>query len=128
MFEEARTCVLAFGGYLRRAAAAAPAARVLSFARAVIDVRSSVPSVGAAAGAPRSDPLDDVCLSAHTLDQLTPQEFQIALILAGGKTTREAAAALFLSPKTIEYHLRHVYRKLRYTLVRARSLAEAMER
>jgi DNA-binding CsgD family transcriptional regulator len=47
-----------------------------------------------------------------TLDQLTPQEVQIALLLAGGKTTREAAAAVFLSPKTIEYHLRHVYQKL----------------
>ena len=34
------------------------------------------------------------------------------LLLAEGRTTREAAAALFLSPKTIEYHLRHVYRKL----------------
>ena len=29
-----------------------------------------------------------------------------------GRTTREAAAAIFLSPKTVEYHLRHVYRKL----------------
>jgi len=47
-----------------------------------------------------------------TLDELTPQELQIALLLAGGSTTREAAAALFLSPKTIEYHLRHVYLKL----------------
>ena len=47
-----------------------------------------------------------------TVDELTPQELQIALLLAGGKTTREAAAALFLSPKTIEYHLRHVYQKL----------------
>ena len=47
-----------------------------------------------------------------TLDQLTPQEVQIALLLAGGSTTREAAAAMFLSPKTIEYHLRNVYRKL----------------
>jgi DNA-binding CsgD family transcriptional regulator len=47
-----------------------------------------------------------------TIDELTPQELQIALLLAGGKTTREAAAALFLSPKTIEYHLRHVYLKL----------------
>ncbi len=45
-------------------------------------------------------------------DELTPQELQIALLLASGKTTREAAAALFLSPKTIEYHLRHVYLKL----------------
>ncbi len=45
-------------------------------------------------------------------DQLTPQELQIALLLAAGRTTREAAGALFLSPKTIEYHLRSVYRKL----------------
>ena len=43
---------------------------------------------------------------------LTPQELQIALLLAAGRTTREAAAALFLSPKTIEYHLRNVYLKL----------------
>lgn len=47
-----------------------------------------------------------------TLDDLTPQEFQIARLLAGGMTTREAAAAAFLSPKTIEYHLRNTYRKL----------------
>jgi DNA-binding CsgD family transcriptional regulator len=47
-----------------------------------------------------------------TVDELTPQELQIGLLLAAGKTTREAAAALFLSPKTIEYHLRHVYQKL----------------
>ncbi len=47
-----------------------------------------------------------------TVDELTPQELQIAMLLAGGKTTREAAGAMFLSPKTIEYHLRHVYLKL----------------
>jgi DNA-binding CsgD family transcriptional regulator len=47
-----------------------------------------------------------------SIDELTPQELQVGLALAGGKTTREAAAALFLSPKTIEYHLRHVYQKL----------------
>jgi DNA-binding CsgD family transcriptional regulator len=47
-----------------------------------------------------------------TLDDLTPQELKIALLLAQGKTTREAASALFLSPKTIEYHLRNAYRKL----------------
>jgi DNA-binding CsgD family transcriptional regulator len=47
-----------------------------------------------------------------TIEELTPQELQIALLLAAGKTTRETAAALFLSPKTVEYHLRHVYQRL----------------
>ncbi|WP_161958381.1 helix-turn-helix transcriptional regulator [Ornithinimicrobium cavernae] len=43
---------------------------------------------------------------------LTPQELQVCLLLARGRTTREAGAALFLSPKTIEYHLRKAYTKL----------------
>jgi DNA-binding CsgD family transcriptional regulator len=49
---------------------------------------------------------------ASATDTLTRQELRIAQILASGKTTREAAAALFLSPKTIEYHLRSIYGKL----------------
>ncbi|HTZ29881.1 MAG TPA: AAA family ATPase [Streptosporangiaceae bacterium] len=49
---------------------------------------------------------------AGGINELTPQELQIALLLAGGKTTRETAAALFLSPKTVDYHLRHVYQRL----------------
>lgn len=50
--------------------------------------------------------------------QLTPQELQIALAVAGGATNREAATQLFLSPKTIEAHLSAVYAKLS---VRSRS-------
>lgn len=43
---------------------------------------------------------------------LTSQELQVSLLLAEGRTTRETATALFLSPKTVEYHLRKVYLKL----------------
>ena len=45
-------------------------------------------------------------------DQLTARELQIALAVARGATNREAAAALFLSHKTVERHLSVVYRKL----------------
>jgi DNA-binding CsgD family transcriptional regulator len=45
-------------------------------------------------------------------EELTPQERQVALVVAQGGTNREAAAELFLSTKTIEFHLRNAYRKL----------------
>jgi DNA-binding CsgD family transcriptional regulator len=43
---------------------------------------------------------------------LTPQEFQVARVVAEGRTNDEAAAALFVSRKTVENHLTRVYRKL----------------
>jgi ATP/maltotriose-dependent transcriptional regulator MalT len=46
------------------------------------------------------------------LDLLTPQELQVALAVADGATNREAACRLFIAPKTVEYHLRHIYDKL----------------
>jgi DNA-binding CsgD family transcriptional regulator len=45
-------------------------------------------------------------------EQLTPQELQIALQVAEGKTNKDVGAALFLSHKTIEFHLSRIYRKL----------------
>src|SRR5262249_2040105 len=48
----------------------------------------------------------------RTLAHLTQRELRVALVVADGATNKEAAARLFLSPKTVEFHLGHVYRKL----------------
>jgi DNA-binding CsgD family transcriptional regulator len=110
-YEEARTR-LCLGEKLRRAKRRVQAREQLRVALAHFDElgaepwaeRSRAELLATGERARRRD--------ESTIYALTPQEVQVAMVLSEGKTTREAAAQLFLSPKTIEYHLRNSYRKL----------------
>lgn len=110
-FEEARTR-LAFGETLRRQrrrVAARPLLRaaVAAFERIGAEPWAVLASQELVATGETPSQRGDSAIS-----RLTGQELQISRMLASGRTTRETAAALFLSPKTVEYHLRHVYTKL----------------
>lgn len=111
VFETARTA-LAYGARLRRAGRRIDAREQLRRSLALFT------DLGAEPWADRAATELDLTgervprRAVSGIAALTPQELQVALLLAEGRTTREAAAALFLSPKTVEYHLRKVYVKL----------------
>jgi DNA-binding CsgD family transcriptional regulator len=55
---------------------------------------------------------ETVARDAQAPAALTPQELQVALTVASGATSREAANSLFLSPRTVDHHLGKIYQKL----------------
>ncbi|MFB7719775.1 AAA family ATPase [Nocardia sp. NPDC056100] len=85
---------------LRRARDGFERAGVIAFAERA---RRELAALGEQPESPRQP-------TAH--DGLTVQESQVATLAAGGATNAEIAATLFLSPSTVDYHLRKVFRKL----------------
>ncbi len=110
-FESART-ELCLGERLRRAGRRAEGRAPLRSALDGFEALGAAPWAERAAAELRATGETVRRRDPSTLDELTPQELRIAVMLSEGATTRQAAAALYLSPKTVEYHLRHVYLKL----------------
>lgn len=116
-FERARTELL-YGEWLRRARRRSDARDPLRSALEIFErlratpwaerARTELRATGDAAVAAQPT-------AANVLDRLTPQELQVARLAAEGSSSREIAAALFLSPRTVEYHLYKAYPKLGIT-------------
>ena len=109
-FELART-QYAYGERLRRAGQRKRAREQLHAALVVFE------DLGATAWSSRAR--SELAASGERLrsaefarESLTPREKQIALAVAEGASNSEVAAALYVTPKTVEYHLTRVYRKL----------------
>ena len=110
-FERART-LLALGMRRRRSRRRAEARAALHEALAYFERNGAEPWAGQARAELRATGEMPPRDNAGGLRSLTPQELQVALTVAQGSTNRETAAALFLSPKTVEFHLGNTYRKL----------------
>ena len=109
-FERARV-ELSFGERLRRSGNRQEARRHL---RAALETFAAV---GAAAWAERAEA--ELAASGARMQKadesrghLTPRELQIAAAVAAGRSNKEVAASLFVTPKTVEFHLTRIYRKL----------------
>ncbi len=114
LYEVARTR-LAYGSRLRRARRRVDARGPLQEAYEAFERLGARPWAATAADELAATGVTVAPHGSTGLDRLTPRERQIVQLLVDGRTTRETAGALFLSPKTVEYHLRHVYTKLGIT-------------
>jgi DNA-binding CsgD family transcriptional regulator len=110
-FQQARGELL-YGEWLRRERQREQARRHLRAALETFQQLGAAPWEERAAAELRATGETTRKRDPSTLDQLTPQELQIARLVSQGLTNREIAGQLFLSPRTIDYHLRKVFSKL----------------
>lgn len=108
--ELARTQLL-FGEHLRRARRRADAKPLLRAALATFEHLGATAWADRARDELRATGVTTTDPTPDTLATLTPQELRIATTAATGATNREIAAQLFLSTRTVDYHLRKVFQK-----------------
>lgn len=109
--EEARNLVV-LGAALRRSGALVEARRVLGEGMDLAHrlgagglTRTAQDETRAAGGRPRR-------LATTGRDSLTPAEHRVVQLVIEGRSNRQVAESLFVTPKAVEYHLANAYRKL----------------
>ena len=110
VFQRARTH-LAYGERLRRAQRRRDARVQLRAAAEIFDRLDARPWAERARAELRASG-ETIASPGSSGDQLTPQELQIALLVTEGRTNAEVGRAVFLSTRTVEFHLSRTYRKL----------------
>ena len=113
-FDRARTELL-YGEHLRRRRKRVESREHLRAAFAGFEALGAVPWAERARVELRASGETARKRDPSTIDLLTPQELQIARFVADGLSNKEVAAQLFLSPRTIDSHLRNVFAKLGIT-------------
>jgi DNA-binding CsgD family transcriptional regulator len=117
-FEEARTKLI-FGERLRRARRRSDARPLLTAAEAAFRAQGAVRWADRAAAELRASGLAAATPSAGNGalngtggDGLTEREREVCALVIGGASNAQVAAALFISPRTVEHHLHSIYRKV----------------
>ncbi|WP_214411302.1 ATP-binding protein [Sphaerisporangium fuscum] len=106
---------LLYGEWLRRKGRRRDARAELRLAHELLSGIGAAAFTERAAGELRATGEHARSRSSQASDLLTVQEVHIARLVAEGATSKEVAAKLFLSPRTVDAHLRNIFRKLGLT-------------
>jgi DNA-binding CsgD family transcriptional regulator len=106
---------LAYGAWLRRQRRVVESRTWLRTARDALDAYGALPWAERARQELRASGETSQPHEPYARDQLTPQELQIAVLAAEGRSNREIGERLYLSPRTVGFYLYKIFPKLEIT-------------